>query len=343
MLRKQNFQSVAWFWDIFTRKLLDLDPPYQRRSVWNQSYREYFIDTVLQGYPSPAIFLFENITPEGQATYHVVDGKQRLSTLFAFIHNDFPVHEGATKTALRGLVFKELPDDVKKDLWSYQFTVEYLASDEEAVINNIFDRINRNTARLTPQELRHAKFNGVFISKAEDGAERLLRELGENFPHIMPQQRRQMKDVELTASLFLLLEEGPQGYSAAQLDERFSDRDEDWPNGEEVIRKFDATIERLKRLLNTSEGNVLRTSRLRNQADFYSLFGAAAELPDDFDWETAARHLKEFLEILSDDERRVHDRVASAYYEAARSASNDPGPRKQRIDTIKRVLQEGSP
>lgn len=85
MLRKQNFQAIAWFWDLYNRKLLDLDPPYQRRSVWNQSYRDYYIDTILLGYPSPALFLFERISPEGQATYFVVDGKQRLSTLFSFM------------------------------------------------------------------------------------------------------------------------------------------------------------------------------------------------------------------------------------------------------------------
>jgi uncharacterized protein with ParB-like and HNH nuclease domain len=219
MQRKQNFQTIAWFWDLHNRRLLDLDPPYQRRSVWNQSYRDYYVDTILLGYPSPALFLFERISLEGQATYFVVDGKQRLSTIFSFIRNEFPVHENATRTALRGIFFRELPDEVKRDLWSYQFTVEYLPSDEEGVISNIFDRINRNTARLTPQELRHAKFNGVFITKVEDAAERLVRELGDNFPNIQPQQKRQMKDVELTASLLLLLEEGPQGYSASQLDE----------------------------------------------------------------------------------------------------------------------------
>ena len=106
MLKKQNFQTIAWFWDLYNRGLIDLDPPYQRRSVWNQPYRDFFVDTVLQGYPSPAIFLFEQISPEGQATYHVVDGKQRLSTVFSFINNEFPVYEGATKTALRGKIFK---------------------------------------------------------------------------------------------------------------------------------------------------------------------------------------------------------------------------------------------
>ena len=84
--RRQNFQTVSWFWDLYQRKFLDLDPPYQRRSVWNQSYKDDFIDTVLLQYSSPAIFLYEEISPDtGLSKYHVVDGKQRLTAIFDFI------------------------------------------------------------------------------------------------------------------------------------------------------------------------------------------------------------------------------------------------------------------
>lgn len=62
MQRKQNFQTIAWFWDIFNRSILNLEPPYQRRSVWNQAYRDFYVDTILLDYPSPALFLFEQIT-----------------------------------------------------------------------------------------------------------------------------------------------------------------------------------------------------------------------------------------------------------------------------------------
>jgi hypothetical protein len=338
MQRKQNFQTIAWFWDIFNRSLLDLDPPYQRRSVWNQAYRDYYIDTILLGYPSPALFLFEKISTEGQATYFVVDGKQRLSTIFAFLRNEFPVHDQATRNALRGLYFRDLPDEVKREVWSYQFTVEYLPSDEEGVINSIFDRINRNMAKLTPQELRHAKFSGQFITKAEDAAERMFKELGENFPNIGSQQKRQMKDVELVANLLLLLEQGPQGYSAAQLDEEFSKRDEEWANGDEVMAKFDATVRRLKQLLAAPEGGFLRGSRLRNQADFYSLFGAIASLQEDVNWTKVAEALKAFVEVVNDDDSRASHEFALSYFEAARSASNDAGPRKSRIQTLLKVI-----
>jgi hypothetical protein len=52
-----------------------------------------------------------------------------------------------------------------------------------------------------------------------------------------------------------------------------------------------------------------------------------------------ASYLKNFLDILEDDGRRKKSKDASAYFEAARSASNDAGPRRTRIDVIKQVLK----
>jgi len=41
MSRKIKFQTISWFWDLYNRNLLELDPPYQRRSVWNQDYKDF--------------------------------------------------------------------------------------------------------------------------------------------------------------------------------------------------------------------------------------------------------------------------------------------------------------
>ena len=338
MIRKQNFQTIAWFWDVKNRELLDLDPPYQRRSVWNQPYRDFFVDTVLLGYPAPAIFLFEQISTEGKATYHVVDGKQRLSTVFSFIQNEFPVFDQAAKSNLRGLYFRELPDDVKREFWTYQFTVEYLPTDEDGTINNIFDRINRNTLRLSRQELRHAKLNGTFISECERAAELLESKFGDAFPRIAPQQRRQMKDVEFAAGLLLLLEVGPKGFSADGLDEAFSSRDDEWSEQDDVIAKFTQTVERLESIIDQARGGEVKTGRYKNQADFFSLFGALSTVPEQTDLSEAAQRLFDFAEVVSDETQRELDVKASEYYEAARSASNDSGPRETRIQIISRIL-----
>lgn len=342
MKRKQNFQTIAWFWDLYGRGRLDLDPPYQRRSVWNQVYKDYFIDTILQSYPAPAIFLYEEMTPEGVASYHVVDGKQRLTAIFEFVQGAFPVADSAETSELRGQYFADLDDVIKKNIWLYQFSVEYLPTDQETIINNIFDRINRNTARLTPQELRHAQFGGDFITTAEDLSVWMEGEFPPNFPSITPRSRQQMKDVEFVAHILLMLELGPKGYSTSQMDQAFSDRDIEWENREAVAQSFRTTTSAIASILSVPDrGPELARSRLKNQADCYSLYGAvdillregAMPAPDE-----AAERLSIFIERLQKVGEEESSGPLSEYFEAARSASNDSGPRQARTDILRRVL-----
>ena len=241
MSRTINFQTISWFWDLYNRELLDLDPPYQRRSVWNQDYKDYFIDTVLNGYPAPAIFIYQEITPEGVSKVSIVDGKQRLSTLFQFANNEFPVYEEATIQRFRSKYFKDLDTTDKQNFWKYQSAIEYLPSSDEQVIGNIFDRINRNVSKLTPQELRHARFSGLFITVAEELTTWMFNYLAKkskNFPNLNATSKKQMKDVEIVAQLLLFLEEGAKSYSADYLDRAFTDRDSEWEEKDEIESEF---------------------------------------------------------------------------------------------------------
>ena len=61
MSRNLTHQDVSWILDQKEKGQLDLDPPYQRRSVWSPRDKRYFIDTVLNGYPAPPIFLHKNM------------------------------------------------------------------------------------------------------------------------------------------------------------------------------------------------------------------------------------------------------------------------------------------
>ena len=343
MARKQNFQTIAWFWDLHVRERLDLDPPYQRRAVWNQTYKDYFIDTVLLGYPAPAIFLYEEIKPDGLTMYHVVDGKQRLTALFEFVDNRFPIASNAQIIELRDCYFQDLEDEVKRGLWSYPFSVEYIERNDQATINNIFDRINRNTAKLSPQELRHAKFSGEFIRATEELSDWMIGELSDTFPNIAAKSRRQMKDVEFVSTLLLMLEQGTRGTTTGELDEAFSSRDDIWEQKDEVLGRFRRVVDYLKSLLNAEDGHLIRGSRLRNQADFYSLFGAIDKLMAEgvnIDINVAKDRLAEFVGRVDDEELRAGDEGLRLYFEAARSASNDSGPRRRRIAILERVLRD---
>jgi len=166
--------------------------------------------------------------------------------------------------------------------------------------------------------------------------------LPKNFPHIAKQSRQQMKDVELVSQLLLLIEEGVKAYSQYELDEAFSIRDASWEAKVEVEETFRVVIDFIKRLTELEEPSVAKT-RLKNQADFYSLFGSISQIHKDgklaeVDPETAARRLCQFTSVVDDDRARSDNRQAAEYYEAVRSASNDVKPRNTRIAILKDII-----
>lgn len=338
MKRRQNFQNIAWFNDLFKRDLLDLDPPYQRRSVWTQSFRDYFIETILLDYPAPTIFLYEEIDNEGVTTYNVVDGKQRLTTIFDFINNEFPVCENSIINELRGLYFQDFQSDTKNKFWSYTFSVEYLPTKDESIINNIFDRINRNVAKLTAQELRHAKYSGVFITTSEDLTNWMFTKLPVNFPQIAKRSKSQMKDVELVAQILLRIETEPKGYNTIELDEEFGKRDDVWDEKDEIEESFKETIKIISEITSNDPENVLLRSRLRNQADFYSLVGAIFSLnresllPNISDVQERLRRFVDY-ELNDESPKEIKD-----YFEYARVASNRTLARKEREKILKMII-----
>lgn len=340
--RRQNFQPISWFWDLFTRELLDMDPPYQRRSVWTPRYREEFIDTLLLDYPVPAIFLFSRVVSESGVTrYEVVDGKQRLTTVFMFVKGEIAVSDESPVERFRGKYFEDLPEDQKLGLWQLDFPVEYLPTNDEGVVNDIFKRINKNIAKLTNQELRHAQYSGRFISRAEELATWIENKLDPPFPRVVDSSRRQMKDVEIVATLLLFLEIGPRRMSPLEMDEAFASRDIEWDREEEIVGECRDVIGIFSKILDSPGGDCLPPSRFMNQADFYSLFAAIAELRRENNMpeprESVAR-LEQFIEKLSEDGSADSCLGVSQYLDAARSGSHDTNQRRIRIAITKHVL-----
>jgi len=313
--------------------------------VWSDRFRSDFITTVLMNYPCPAIFLFEEIRPDGSFFYKVVDGKQRLTTLYDFVSDRIAISEDYPNMTMRGRRFSELDDSIKLAVWRYAFSVEFVEQENEALINDIFNRINKNVAKLSQQELRHALFSGLFMNASEDLTEFMEERLPPKFPNIAGQSKRQMKDVENVANMLMFIEEGERSLSQSDIDKAFADREEEWPEQEGTVQAFKAGVEFLALMLKELGAAAILGSRMKNQADFYSLFGAIVELQREQkcpNAQEAADRLFQWLQIL----RRVErgeilaelEPIKSRYLDAARAASNDAGPRRTRIDILKSAL-----
>jgi uncharacterized protein with ParB-like and HNH nuclease domain len=165
--RSSNNISISNFYEEYAVGKYEMNPPYQRLSVWSTEKKAFFIDSILKNLPIPPIFLRQKIDDlTGKTRYEVIDGKQRLSSIIEFIEGplvtadeaDDPFHD----EDLAGKCFSELEGDklgqYKKLFWRYQIPVEYIDTGDPVVIDRIFDRLNRNGEPLTGQELRHSNY-----------------------------------------------------------------------------------------------------------------------------------------------------------------------------------------
>lgn len=66
-------------WLLEGRERFDLNPPYQRASVWNIPRKRELIRSLLMGLPIGAIIV--NIRKDSDARYVIIDGKQRIEAL----------------------------------------------------------------------------------------------------------------------------------------------------------------------------------------------------------------------------------------------------------------------
>jgi uncharacterized protein with ParB-like and HNH nuclease domain len=121
MQRRLSTQDLTWLLDLNQNKQLDLDPPYQRRSVWTRRDKQFFLDTIFRNYPSPAIFLHKTIDENGKATYHVVDGKQRTQTILDFVNDRVRIANDFGDIRLTGKKWSDLQGEqgLKQLLWNY--------------------------------------------------------------------------------------------------------------------------------------------------------------------------------------------------------------------------------
>jgi hypothetical protein len=181
--RETNTITVANFWENYLLNKYNFDPAYQRKSVWSDEKQSFFIDSVLKNFPMPPIFLHQKIDDDtGKTKYDIIDGKQRLTSIIRFLKNEIPASDEFENSPfydekIAGVYFRDLDEkdltEYKKRLWRYVVPIEYIDTTNKDVIDNIFDRLNRNGEPLNGQELRKSVYHGtellLLVEKIADG------------------------------------------------------------------------------------------------------------------------------------------------------------------------------
>lgn len=169
--------SVQVVYDNYLNGKYIVNRRYQRKLVWTQEEKIAFIDSLLKNYSIPLFLLAQNTDAEGNITYDIIDGMQRLNSIMSFIENEFAIEWNGSKcyfnldTLASTLNLKQtgvlkqrepaLPKDVCLNIVSYQIPFSFIIADQQS-IEEIFRRINSFGKQLSGQEIRQAGATGAF-------------------------------------------------------------------------------------------------------------------------------------------------------------------------------------
>ncbi|MDM8564569.1 DUF262 domain-containing protein [Candidatus Halobeggiatoa sp. HSG11] len=140
-----------------TYKTIIIAPDFQREDIWIHKQQYELIESILMGIPIPIMYFFED--KEGKR--QVVDGRQRLTTVFEFMNNEFALKNLKILQEQNGKKFDDLEPILQGTVERYQFLIYVIQPPTpENVKFDIFDRVNRSGTKLNHQEMRNALYQG---------------------------------------------------------------------------------------------------------------------------------------------------------------------------------------
>ena len=128
-------------------------PDWQREGdVWALDRQQKLIDTILRGWHLPKFYF---VKVEGTDDYYeVVDGQQRLNTIWAFYEGRLELAEEAAKK-FGGAVYSKLPLNISDDFDDFEIQYEEISDATEGERRELFQRLQLGVA-LTPDERLNA-------------------------------------------------------------------------------------------------------------------------------------------------------------------------------------------
>lgn len=160
--------SIGELINIYKDGDLDIHPEFQRIFRWTDSQKSKLIESILLGIPLPSIF----VAQRDDGVWDVVDGLQRLSTIFSFLgvykdENDqilAPLKLTPTEyiPSLGGVYWEHpdenytIPTEVKRTFKREKIDVKIIKKEsDEKTKYDLFQRLNTGGTDLSNQEVRN--------------------------------------------------------------------------------------------------------------------------------------------------------------------------------------------
>lgn len=158
-----NAATIVAFMDKGVFKI----PSFQRNFVWDIHKASKLIESLIIGLPIPQIFLYE----KGRNNFEIIDGQQRLLSLYFFVKGRFPRNE--YRYELRNpenigdkLLFKE--EFLNNDKYFTKFNLKLLGKSTPEGQENLLDSKNYNTLDDYKVELDLSTIRNMVIKSAEN-------------------------------------------------------------------------------------------------------------------------------------------------------------------------------
>lgn len=216
--------TISKLW--VNRNAIQESPEYQRESaIWSIERKQLFVDSILNRFDVPKLY-FHDLRANNKSIheYAVVDGKQRLHAIYAFLQDQFPLASDFSLMEQRpgqeapkaGAKFSELSEFWREEFKATSLSVVLIQNAADEDIEELFSRLN-NGEPLNAAEKRNAMGGDMC---------RLIRTVASDdfFRTRMKVSNKRYQHYELSAK-FLLLERTAQsgGGAYADLKKRFLD------------------------------------------------------------------------------------------------------------------------
>jgi predicted DNA-binding protein len=155
----------------YKRGRININPSYQRNYRWSNEQKTKFIESLLLKYPIPPIISIKTENENGLSEYEIIDGVQRLSTIFEFV-NAQPKNGEMIKNIKEDLgkleganTFLEINGkdwaDFEKEQFDFIFESSTLlftnfTTNTEDIKYEMFERLNSLSSQLSRQEIRNS-------------------------------------------------------------------------------------------------------------------------------------------------------------------------------------------
>lgn len=325
--------SVKKISEIYRRvkdRSLILQPEFQRKFVWTSEHKEEFIDTILQGYPFPEIYIAQKgIDMEIILSSEViVDGQQRLSTIIEYIDE-----EGGSKTFGKKVPkYKALIDNDRRDFLNYNVVFRDIGDVDSETIREIFRRINLTKFSLEQIEIHQALYDGEFIST---GKEILNKIEDDEFPLFSESELSRMADLHYM--LLLMATYINEGYFAldGEVENSIIKYNDEFEKRNEVYSLFIENFLLIKKMGLPNDSIWFRKS------NFFTLFIELLKKLTESNMTKIKKQLLKFETNIIDNKSGSRDtNDFSLYYYSMYSGTNNRTARVIRADLFKKYVLE---